>query len=130
MNGPRPVTERDVRLALAKEISKERRAFRATIAQTTDADLTSLLHYYDYVIRTQPNVALETGRVTFLRACRHEAVIVRNWDAHDDPRVTWGDFDAVVRPARYRTWCRNGHSVGCPHDPGDGHSRYGFAASH
>src|ERR1035441_6749446 len=41
----------------------------------------------DRFLRSVPNPGSFAGRAASLRMARHEAVAVRGWDAHDDPRV-------------------------------------------
>ncbi len=62
----------------------DRRAWRAAVAQMSDATLAYSMSYYAGVIQRWPAIAIQTNRVASLRALRHEAIVVRGWDAHDD----------------------------------------------
>src|ERR1700719_138880 len=77
----------------AYQVAKHRKSFRVNIAPVmSDADLTTEMAFlYSWItaIRAGSRTVLrEAELVARLRALRHEAMIVRGWDAMD-PRIKW-----------------------------------------
>ena len=98
-----PFTERDLQRWAARHPAADRRADRARIGRLPDGFLEAEMADAEGWLRSVASPGSFTGYAATLRMARHEAVVMRGWDAHD-PRVRWEprEFAGPLDEAAYQ----------------------------